>query len=358
MAEYVNYLARKINGPVAQALLKASHALFNASEEWLLYRTNISIDNATTEDLERIGVLIGAPRPYAITENDEVVYASDEVYRKFIYAIAYLKRAQSIKALADMLAVFVPNGRFELEFRENGDIGVAIDAVYHEYLPFLQSAANAVYTALPRLQPFEERDYSWYIVRHVFMTNYVLLNQPSFWYFTFDATKHIGYIYSEELSSAEVAFGVQTLTKEKMRLLEDHAVTNEDFYVAYKDAENVIHLDGKGLGMRLPLNPGYSGTEHADSMANPASLETDEALGQYGLRLTLKPTDAPNKHIGVLFTEPNTDYPTWDVNYGNEAIDNVPRVESNFNSSTHTCMLNIYNTQRILNMTVTQSRRT
>lgn len=185
MAQYTNYLARKVNGPVAQSLLKGAFDAFNEAEEWLNYRTHISIATATTEDLEFIGMIIGAPRPYA-TVSGETVYADDLTYRRFLLNIAYLKRSKSIVALGEMLSQFILNGLFDIQIQSNGDIRLVMDIAYEQYAPFLQTACDNIFTALPRIRPIELQDYHLYFRDNAFYPYYVLLDQPNVWEFSID----------------------------------------------------------------------------------------------------------------------------------------------------------------------------
>jgi hypothetical protein len=199
MAQYTNYLARKVNGPVAQSLLKGAFTAFNEAEEWLNYRTHISIATATTSDLELIGLIIGAPRPYA-TVGGETVYADDPTYRRFLLNIAYLKRSKSIVALGEMLSQFVLNGLFEIHIQSNGDIRLVLDVVYEQYTPFLQTACDNIFTALPRIRPIELQDFHLYFRDGMFYPYYVLLDQPNVWTFTFDEENEEGLISATDPS--------------------------------------------------------------------------------------------------------------------------------------------------------------
>jgi hypothetical protein len=188
MAQYTNYLARKVNGPVAQALLKGAFNTFNEAEDWLLYRTHISIASASTDDLKFIGEIIGAPRPYAVVD-DEVVFADDATYRRFLLNIAYLKRSKSVIALGEMLSQFIPNGLFELRFTPIGDIRVVVDKTYESYLPFLQQAVSSIYTAAPRVQPFESRDFDRFIFDNGLYYYYIMLRDPGTWDWEYDESE-------------------------------------------------------------------------------------------------------------------------------------------------------------------------
>jgi hypothetical protein len=185
-AEYKNYLARKINGPVAQAMLKASFNCFQETEEWLRYRKYISLETATTQDLNYLGKVIGVPRPYAVIEY-EIVYADDNVYRTFLLNVAYLKRSKSIQALGTMLSQFVTTGLFELSFRLNGDIRVVVDSRFEAYLPFLEQVGNTIFTASPRLTPFESREILRFIWDNGLWIKYIQLSDPSVWTWQYDS---------------------------------------------------------------------------------------------------------------------------------------------------------------------------
>ena len=186
MAEYTNYLARKVNGPVAQSLLKGVFSFFQDAEDWLNYRSRISLASADTEDLNLIGKIIGVPRPYAIID-EETVYADDDTYRVFLLNVAYLKRSKSITALGVMLSQFVTNGLFEISIKPDGDIRVVVDSTYEAYLPFLEQVGNSVFTASPRLTPFESRVILLFIWDFGLYIKYIQLSDPSVWQWQYDA---------------------------------------------------------------------------------------------------------------------------------------------------------------------------
>lgn len=276
MAEYTNYLARKINGPVAQALLRASHAVFNEAEEWLLYRTNISVKTATTEDLNFLGAIVGAPRPYVVTEDNEVVYASDSVYRIYILNIATLKRTRSISALSDMLSQFIPNGLYTITILENGDLDIVVDVLYNEYIPFLKAAIDSIYTALPRLNDIVYRDYHVYIYENGLQTMYIKLDDPSVWDFVYNAHKILttatepsrivmetlsesyswSWQYDAEDHTVSTVCTEETVislvadeeTQEMEVVIQDPYYANDNQYIVSDDALQTAYLSGTVLG--------------------------------------------------------------------------------------------------------------
>ena len=213
--DYTNWLAKRINGEVAQGLLRGGYLQYKESEEWLDERAFISVKTATGAELELLGQIAGAKRPYALI-NGEVVYADDDTYRKFILCIARLRTSQSIAALSEMLGSIVTNGMYELEIKaENGgDIQVTLDETFIDFLPFLQTAANEVYTALPRLAPFTSRDYHLYFYRHGFYPVYVHLDDPD-WDYAVNTTTHFASLTCTDASKFSISDHGLVMTVER-----------------------------------------------------------------------------------------------------------------------------------------------
>ena len=180
-------LAYKLNGPVFASLLNAQYACYAESDEWLTYRNTVSAETANSEDLDALGLIVGALRPYAVID-DEIVYASDDVYRRFILNVASLKRIKSVAALSTMLSQFVSSGLYDITIQQNGDIRIVVDEAYEAYLPFLQQAVSSIYTAAPRVQPFESRDFNRFIFDNGLYYYYIMLRDPGTWTWTYDAT--------------------------------------------------------------------------------------------------------------------------------------------------------------------------
>lgn len=185
MIDAKQLLAYKLNGPVFASLLNAQYACYAEADEWLAYRNTVSAETANTEDLDALGVIVGAPRPYVFID-DEIVYASDEVYRRFILNIASLKRLKSISALSTMLNQFVSSGLYDIAIQQNGDIRIVVDEAYDAYLPFLQQAVSSIYTAAPKVQPFESRDFRRFIFDNGLYYYYIMLRDPGTWTWVYD----------------------------------------------------------------------------------------------------------------------------------------------------------------------------
>ena len=140
LTPYTNSMARQLNGPIIQSLLKAKHNMFSANADELIdHRNSLSIDTVTTQELEWLGKLFNIPRPYAVIDN-EVVLADDKEYKLFFRNVVALRQSRSLLSLSEVFYQFLPNGEFQLEIQENGDIRVVMDVRYRRYLPFLQQA--------------------------------------------------------------------------------------------------------------------------------------------------------------------------------------------------------------------------
>ena len=369
LTPYTNSMARQLNGPIIQSLLKAKHNMFSANaDELIAHRNSLSIDTVTTQELEWLGQLFNIPRPYAVIDN-EVVLADDEEYKLFFRNVVALRQSQSLLSLSEVFYQFLPNGEFQFEIQENGDIRVVMDVRYRRYLPFLQQAANSVYTASPRLQPFEVRDYFTYIFDNGFYLRYVQLAQPNFWEVEYNSTRHSLRLNSRNLEALTVGFDAGQLVPDPEQIghyipresnysletafvVQDGVIKLSDAYITYNDGAEQ-HTDGEGAFVRKPFS----------TRANPY---TDYDV-MYTARDANKPLPIESAHTALLMGyDPNstvlrisnkrlapTDYFTDKVaNYGKQSLDNVTRstlvVEGN------KLKIGIYDVRRIATMRVAQ----
>ena len=366
---YKNVMAGQLNGPVIQSLLQAKHELFNEKGYELIdHRNHFSIDTATSAELEMLGLLCNVPRPYAIV-NGQTILVNDADYKLFFKNVMALRQSQSLMGLADVFYQFLPNGEFQFEIQENGDIRVVLDVRYRRYLPFLQQAANSVYTASPRLQPFEVRDYFTYIFDNGFYLRYVQLAQPNFWEVEYNATRHSLRLNSRNLEALTVGFDAGQLVPDPEQIgryipresnysletafiVQDGVIKLSDAYITYNDGAEQ-HTDGEGAFVRKPFS----------TRANPYT--TYDVM--YTERDANKPLPIESAYTALLMGyDPNstvlrisnkrlapTDYFTDKVaNYGKQSLDNVTRstlvVEGN------KLKIGIYDVRRIATMRVTQ----
>lgn len=184
--QYQNLMARQLNGPTIHSLLEARHNIYNEAETFIAHRQQLSIDNATEEELELIGKFLAIPRPYAEIEG-EVVYCDIPFYRLFLKNVMLLRTTKSIADFQQMLEQFMPEGLFFIEILENGDIKITIDVQYEEYIPFFKIAADTVFNTLPRINEIDPWDFGKFVINHTFYVRLARIVDPS-WYFSVEGT--------------------------------------------------------------------------------------------------------------------------------------------------------------------------
>lgn len=369
LTPYTNSMARQLNGPIIQSLLKAKHNMFSAdADELIAHRNSLNIDAVTTQELEWLGKLFNIPRPYAVV-SDEVVLADDDEYKLFFRNVVALRQSQSLLSLAEVFYQFIPNGEFQFEIQENGDVRVVIDVRYRHYLPFLQQAANSVYTASPRLQPFEVRDYFIYIFDNGFYLRYVQLAQPNFWEVEYNASRHSLRVNSRNLEALIVGFDAGQLTPdpdqtghyipresnytpETAFIVEDGVIKLSEAYITYNDA-STQYTNGKGVFVRKPFslraNPytTYDVMYEARDTSKPLPIESAYTALLMGYDSNTNVLRLSNKRL------PPTDYFTDKVaNYGKQSLDNVTR--STLAIEGETLKIGVYDVRRIATMLVAQ----
>jgi hypothetical protein len=193
------YLARQINGDVALALGYGIDYVYEADAEFLDFLSHFSIDTLYGEWLDKLGIIIGFPRPYTtspinsflfdspdflldgklhgfstdepiiidgveydrndggilsnIYQSEASVPINDSLYKKYIYAITLLRNTHSLKNMADVIEQFIDSTRYAITFKNEGefvnDIIIYVAATAGEYKDSLQIAFNNVFTTPP-----------------------------------------------------------------------------------------------------------------------------------------------------------------------------------------------------------------
>lgn len=363
-------MANQLNGPIIQALLKAKHLMFSTDGDALIaHRNTISVDTATTQELEWMGAFCNVPRPYAVIDG-EVVVATDDEYKLFFKNVMALRQSQSLLSLAEVFYQFLPNGEFQLEIQANGDVRVILDQRYEQYLPFLQQAAQSIYTASPQLTPFETRDYFDFIFEGGLYIRYIQMAQPNFWEFEYNATRHSLSTNSQMLEALAVGFDEGQLIPDEEQegyfiprevcrdpdtafIIENGALKLEECYVTYKDANNIQHLEGKGLCVRKSIPISASPVIDYDVMyeprdtTKPMPIEADYMAFLIGYDATTHALLMSNKRLA-----PTGYFDNKVANYGKQSTDKVERSTIKLNSPT--VEVQLFNVRRIATMTVTQ----
>ena len=369
---YKNVMAGQLNGPVIQSLLQAKHEIFDEKGyELIEHRNHFSIDTATTTELELLGLLCNVPRPYAVIEG-QTVLANDADYRLFFKNVMALRQSQSLIGLADVFYQFLPNGEFNLEINPTtGDIRVVLDITFAPYLPFLEQAAKSVYTASPQLQPFELRDFFYFIWDNMLYLRYIQLAQPNVWTFTYNPEKHSLEIISNEEGTTTIGFdmgqlydnGDGTYTPKAIcydndliayPVVSDNALNLEVMYKTYNDENDVQHTDGRALFARHPGVPEAQSGVAYSALYEPKELDKPLAPEQPNMALLLGvDKDGSKLLISNKAVAPSDYFDDTLAPYGEGSADGVQR--SKLSLVEHKVELSLYNVRRTLTLSVTQA---
>ena len=366
---YKNVMAGQLNGPVIQSLLQAKHEIFDEKGyEFIEHRNNFSVDTATPAELELLGVLCNVPRPYAVIEG-QTVLADDTDYRLFFKNVMALRQSQSLMGLAEVFYQFLPNGAFNLEINKTtGDIRVVLDITFESYLPFLEQAAKSVYTASPQLQPFELRDFFYFIWDNAFYLRYIQLAQPNVWTFNYNVEKHSLEITTTEAGTTTLGFdmgqlednGEGTYTPKATcydndliaySVVSDGALRIEGMYKTYRDENNVQHTNGRALFARHPGVPdAQSGLDYS-VLYEPKEPDKPLAPEQPNMALLLG-VDKDNHKLVISnkAVAPSGYLDGTLAPYGEGSADRVQRSKVLFTD--HKIDLSMYNVRRTLTLSV------
>ena len=193
------YLARQINGDIAMALGYGIDHVYEADADFLDFLSHFSIDTIYGDWLDKLGTIIGFPRPYTVLPSNSFKFDStdflldgkihglststpitidgveydrndggllfdiyqseasipinDSLYRRYLYAITLLRRVHSIKNIADVIELFIDSTRYAITFKNDSgfvnDIVIYLAATSGDYRESLQIAFNNVFTTPP-----------------------------------------------------------------------------------------------------------------------------------------------------------------------------------------------------------------
>ena len=369
---YKNVMAGQLNGPVIQSLLQAKHEIFDEKGyELINHRNSFSVDTATTAELELLGLLCNVPRPYAVIDG-QTVLANDADYRLFFKNVMALRQSQSLIGLADVFYQFLPNGEFNLEIdKTTGDIRVVLDITFEPHLPFLEQAAKSVYTASPQLQPFELRDFFYFIWDNMLYLRYIQLAQPNVWTFTYNPEKHSLEIISNEEGTTTIGFdrsqlddnGDGTYTPKPScydkaliayPVVSDNALNVDVMYKTYNDENNVQHTDGRALFAKHPGVPDAQSGVAYSVLYEPKESDKPLAPEQPNMALLLGvDKNEPKLLISNKAVAPSGYFDDTLAPYGEGSADSVQRSKASF--ADHKVELALYNVRRTLTLSVTQT---
>lgn len=369
---YKNVMAGQLNGPVIQSLLQAKHEIFDEKGyELINHRNSFSVDTATTAELELLGLLCNVPRPYAVLDG-QTVLANDADYRLFFKNVMALRQSQSLIGLADVFYQFLPNGEFNLEIdKTTGDIRVVLDITFEAYLPFLEQAAKSVYTASPQLQPFELRDFFYFIWDNMLYLRYIQLAQPNVWTFNYNAEKHSLEIISNKAGTTMLGFDMGQLNDNgdgtytpkpscydndliAYPVISDKSLNVDVMYKTYNDENNIQHTNGRALFAKHPGVPEAQSGVAYSVLYEPKEPDKPLAPEQPNMALLLGVDKDEHKlAISNKAVAPSGYFEEILAPYGEGSADRVQR--SKLSLVEHKVELAMYNVRRTLTLSVTQS---
>ena len=204
MAEKFPYLARQINGPIAEGFGKGIDSVYENDAEFIDFLSRFSIDTLEGKWLDALGLLLGLPRPWvevpmiqeallfdniphivpnppahAISTDRNVVIEgsvitpsmggkfddtnrntsvepiTDNVYRDYLKCACMVKKRHSINGIADVVEIFCGSKQYAITFISDedwmNDILVEIPIRLMDYQATLQYAFDKMFTTAPKV---------------------------------------------------------------------------------------------------------------------------------------------------------------------------------------------------------------
>lgn len=204
MAEKFPYLARQINGPIAENFGKGIDSVYENDAEFIDFLSRFSIDNLEGKWLDSLGLLLGLPRPWVevpmiqeallfdniphivpnppahgiSTDRNVIIEGSiitpsmggkfddtnrnisvepitDNIYRDYLKCACMVKKRHSINGIADVIELFCGSKQYAISFISDedwmNDILVEIPIRFMDYQATLQYAFDKMFTTSPKV---------------------------------------------------------------------------------------------------------------------------------------------------------------------------------------------------------------
>lgn len=198
MADNFPYLARQIQGPIAHNFGLGIDHIYEEDATFINWLSQFSIDNLDGEWLDKLGIILGLPRPYTVqkfAENDfefDIVERlldgtlhgfsstadrtqggllddktekfipktrtpiNDELYKRYLHAASLLKRTRSLENISKVLKIFIDSRRYAIGFSTDegwvNDVIITLSATATNYKECLQVAFDKIFTTSPRIK--------------------------------------------------------------------------------------------------------------------------------------------------------------------------------------------------------------
>lgn len=234
MSDKFPYLARQINGPIAESFGKSIDSVYEKDADFIDYLSRFSIDTLEGKWLDELGLLIGLPRPWAevplieetllfdtvpnilpspknhalstdrniivgetevttsmggqfddINKNISVEPISDSEYRKYLKCACLVKKQHSINGIANVIEIFSGSKQYVISFVSNkdlfNDILIKLPMRALNYKNTLQSAFDKMFTTAPKvLVEIDEIFDNKYIIPDVTRIIYNIVDNNNF----------------------------------------------------------------------------------------------------------------------------------------------------------------------------------
>lgn len=204
MAEKFPYLARQINGPIAESFGKGIDSVYENDAEFIDFLSRFSIDTLEGKWLDALGLLLGLPRPWVevpmiqeallfdnipsiipnpinhsfSTDRNVVIEGnvitpsmggkfddtnrsisvepiSDSVYREYLKCACMVKKGHSINGIADVVEIFCGSKQYAISFISDedwmNDILIELPIRLLDYQATLQYAFDKMFTTAPKV---------------------------------------------------------------------------------------------------------------------------------------------------------------------------------------------------------------
>ena len=204
MAEKFPYLARQINGPIAESFGKGIDSVYENDAEFIDFLSRFSIDTLEGKWLDALGMLLGLPRPWVevpmiqeallfdniphivpnppshafSTDRNVIIQGSvitpsmggkfddtnrsvsvepisDPIYRDYLKCVCMVKKRHSINGIADVVELFCGSKQYAITFISDedwmNDILVELPIRLMDYQATLQYAFDKMFTTAPKV---------------------------------------------------------------------------------------------------------------------------------------------------------------------------------------------------------------
>lgn len=204
MAEKFPYLARQINGPIAENFGKGIDSVYENDAEFIEFLSRFSIDNLEGKWLDSLGLLLGLPRPWVevpmiqeallfdniphivpnpplhalstdrnviidgsvitpsmggklddTNRNVSVEPITDTLYREYLKCACMVKKRHSINGIADVVELFCGSKQYAISFISDedwmNDILIELPIRLMDYQATLQYAFDKMFTTAPKV---------------------------------------------------------------------------------------------------------------------------------------------------------------------------------------------------------------